>query len=80
MIHDKFTKLKAEVSRQRIHQLRRLEKDLCRCCDGKVFKSELCRKHYKEQTRIQFERQRNRLGIPLDWPKGKHFNKKGGKK
>ena len=63
-----------KLSRQRIWQLAQIEAGKCSKCNNKLFKSELCKSHYDSGKKYQFEKARNRLGIPLGWPKGKHFN------
>jgi len=72
MIKDEFTSLVPKLSRQRVWQLRKQRDRLCVTCGDKIFKWQRCKKHYWEI----FKYYRNQAGIPLDWPKGKHFNKR----
>lgn len=75
MIKDEFTSLVKKLGRQRVWQLRKERDGLCVICGKKIFKKMRCKEHYFYNKKAAFKNSRTKAGIPLDWPKHKHFNK-----
>jgi len=77
MIHDKFTAIRHTMSRQQLWQIRRNAEGKCCICSKPLAPTSKtrCVEHAKGSTISNFKNQRKKLGIPLDWPKHKRFNK-----
>jgi len=77
MIHDKFTAIRHTMSRQQLWQMRKTEKGLCSLCSKPMAHGSKtrCDEHAETSRKYNRKKMRERLGIPIDWPRYKRFNK-----
>lgn len=63
-----------KMEKQRRNQ--RIKDGLCVCCPLPRVSAAYCEKHREQAAQRARGYARARLGIPVDWPVGKHYNRK----